>query len=162
MAAKPVAQIVESASIRAAPLRRILQSGRRRLALQHCTKALLEAPVIVLQRQQQHVALLALNVAEGVVAARTSNREIERQPAFPGLRLAGQDRQALGDDLRHGPFDRPKFPRHQLGGRSERERRARSRTVGLSVLRRPCSIGSRTRIETVSGAHLPNPLLAAR
>ena len=89
MGAKPRLQVIKTASIGAPPLRCDLECGWRGLPLQYRFQALVKAAVVILKRQQKHVALLAFDVTQRAIPARHRNSKIECCPAFACLWLAG-------------------------------------------------------------------------
>jgi hypothetical protein len=83
--------------------------------LQNGFEALVKAPVVILEREQQHVALLAIDIAERAIAAGDRDSKVERCPTLAGLGLASEDCQSLGDDLRDCPFWLCELPSDKIG-----------------------------------------------
>lgn len=96
--------------------------------------AALQAPLVVLEREVKHVALLALNAAHARPAGRHGDADFEREPALADLRPAGEDRRAFRDVAGHDIADRVELPVHQLSKRAALQllyRRTRFRRVTI-------------------------------
>ena len=75
----------------------------------------LQPPLVVLQRQVEDVTLINLDRAKSIAAACDRDGSAEDEPALADLRLACEQRQALGDEAGHDIADGRQVLGHEIG-----------------------------------------------